>query len=180
MKRFEPVVLEQRPDAVVVVGDVNSTIACALTAVKLGVPVAHVEAGLRSFDRTMPEEINRILTDAISHWLFVTEPSGVENLRREGVPDERIFLVGNVMIDTLLACRELSRRSSILEDLRLAGRPYGVLTLHRPANVDDPEVLAGILGGDRPHPARAADRLPGPPADPQGARGPRAWPRCRG
>ena len=85
MKRFEPVVLEQRPDAVVVVGDVNSTIACALTAVKLGVPVAHVEAGLRSFDRTMPEEINRILTDAISHWLFVTEPSGVENLRREGV-----------------------------------------------------------------------------------------------
>src|SRR5438876_6749241 len=145
MKRFEPVVLEQRPDAVVVVGDVNSTIACALTAVKLGVPVAHVEAGLRSFDRTMPEEINRILTDAISHWLFVTEPSGVENLRREGVPEDRVFLVGNVMIDTLLACRELSRRSSILEDLRLTGRPFGVLTLHRPANVDDPTVLAGIL-----------------------------------
>ena len=86
-------------------------------------PVAHVEAGLRSFDRTMPEEINRILTDAISHWLFVTEPSGVENLRREGVPEERIFLVGNVMIDTLLACRELSRRSTILDDLRLAGAP---------------------------------------------------------
>src|ERR671918_2725790 len=100
MRRFEPVVLEQRPDAVVVVGDVNSTIACALTAVKLGVPVAHVEAGLRSFDRSMPEEINRILTDAISHWLFVTERSGVENLRAEGVPEGRIFLVGNVMIDT--------------------------------------------------------------------------------
>ena len=115
MKRFEPVVLEQRPDVVVVVGDVNSTIACALTAVKLGVPVAHVEAGLRSFDRTMPEEINRVLTDAISHWLFVTEPSGVDNLRREGAPEDRIFLVGNVMIDTLLACRELSRRSTILE-----------------------------------------------------------------
>ena len=145
MKRFEPVVLEQRPDAVVVVGDVNSTIACALTAVKLGVPVAHVEAGLRSFDRTMPEEINRILTDAISHWLFVTEPSGVANLRREGAPEDRIFLVGNVMIDTLLACRELSRRSTIRDDLRLTGRPFGVLTLHRPANVDDPEVLAGIL-----------------------------------
>ena len=145
MKRFEPIVLEQRPDAVVVVGDVNSTIACALTAVKLGVPVAHVEAGLRSFDRTMPEEINRILTDAISRWLFVTERSGVANLRREGVPEDRIFLVGNVMIDTLLACRELSRRSSIRDDLRLAGRPFGVLTLHRPANVDDPEVLAGIL-----------------------------------
>jgi UDP-N-acetylglucosamine 2-epimerase (non-hydrolysing) len=145
MKRFEPVILEQRPDAVVVVGDVNSTIACALTAVKLGVPVAHVEAGLRSFDRTMPEEINRILTDAISQWLFVTEPSGVENLRREGVADERIFLVGNVMIDTLLACRELSRRSRVLDDLRVAGRPFGVLTLHRPANVDDLEVFAGIL-----------------------------------
>jgi UDP-N-acetylglucosamine 2-epimerase (non-hydrolysing) len=145
MKRFEPVLLEQRPDAVVVVGDVNSTIACALTAVKLSVPVAHVEAGLRSFDRTMPEEINRVLTDAISHWLFVTEPRGVANLRREGVPEDRIFLVGNVMIDTLLACRELSRRSAILEDLRLTGRPYGVLTLHRPANVDDPGVLGGVL-----------------------------------
>jgi UDP-N-acetylglucosamine 2-epimerase (non-hydrolysing) len=145
MKRFEPVVHEQRPDAVVVVGDVNSTIACALVAVKLRVPVAHVEAGLRSFDRTMPEEINRILTDAISHWLFVTEPSGVENLNREGVADDRIFLVGNVMIDTLLACRELSRRSSIRDDLHLADRPFGVLTLHRPANVDDPQVLRGIL-----------------------------------
>jgi UDP-N-acetylglucosamine 2-epimerase (non-hydrolysing) len=146
MKRFEPVLLDRRPDAVVVVGDVNSTIACALVAVKLGVPVAHVEAGLRSFDRTMPEEINRILTDAISDWLFVTEPSGVENLRREGAPADRVFLVGNVMIDTLLACRELSRRSTILQDLHLEGRPYGVLTLHRPANVDDPAVLAGLLG----------------------------------
>jgi UDP-N-acetylglucosamine 2-epimerase (non-hydrolysing) len=144
MRRFEPVVLEHEPDAVVV-GDVNSTIACALTAVKLGVPVAHVEAGLRSFDRSMPEEINRVLTDAIGHWLFVTEPSGVANLRREGVPEDRIFLVGNVMIDMLLACRELSRRSAILEDLRLTGRPYGVLTLHRPANVDDPGVLGGVL-----------------------------------
>jgi UDP-N-acetylglucosamine 2-epimerase (non-hydrolysing) len=145
MKRFEPVVIEQQPDAVVVVGDVNSTIACALTAVKLDVPVAHVEAGLRSFDRTMPEEINRILTDAISHWLFVTEPSGVDNLRREGIPDDRIYLVGNVMIDTLVACRDLCRRSTVLSDLRLAGRPYGVLTLHRPANVDDPAVLGGLL-----------------------------------
>ncbi|HZW29640.1 MAG TPA: UDP-N-acetylglucosamine 2-epimerase (non-hydrolyzing) [Isosphaeraceae bacterium] len=145
MKRFEPVVLEQRPDAVLVVGDVNSTIACALVAVKLGVPVAHVEAGLRSFDRTMPEEINRILTDAISQWLFVTERSGVENLRREGIPADRIFLTGNVMIDTLLACRELSRRSTIREDLHLAGREFGVLTLHRPANVDEPGVLGGIL-----------------------------------
>ena len=151
MKRFEPVVLEGRPDAVVVVGDVNSTLACALTAVKLGVPVAHVEAGLRSFDRSMPEEINRVLTDAISRWLLVSEPSGVENLRREGVADERVSLVGNVMIDTLLACRELSRRSPILDQLGLSGRAFGVLTLHRPANVDDPAVLAGLL--------RAIERL---------------------
>jgi UDP-N-acetylglucosamine 2-epimerase (non-hydrolysing) len=145
MKRFEPVVLERRPDAVVVVGDVNSTLACALTAVKLGVPVAHVEAGLRSFDATMPEEINRILTDAISRWLFVSERSGVENLRREGVPDERIFFVGNVMIDTLLACRERSERSAILEKLGLADRSYAVLTLHRPANVDDPGMFHRLM-----------------------------------
>src|SRR3979490_2455163 len=117
MKAFEPVLLEQRPDCVLVVGDVNSTIACALTAVKLGVPVAHVEAGLRAFDGTMPEEINRILTDSISRWLFVTEPSGVENLRREGVADDRVFFVGNVMIDTLLACRDRSEASPILDDL---------------------------------------------------------------
>jgi UDP-N-acetylglucosamine 2-epimerase (non-hydrolysing) len=145
MKRFEPVVLEQRPDAVVVVGDVNSTIACALTAVKLGVPVAHVEAGLRSFDRSMPEEINRVLTDAISEWLFVTERSGIENLRREGIPGERIHFVGNVMIDTLLACRARSEQSSILKDLALRHRGYAVLTLHRPANVDDPAVLRRLL-----------------------------------
>jgi UDP-N-acetylglucosamine 2-epimerase (non-hydrolysing) len=145
MKRFEPVVIERKPDAVVVVGDVNSTIACALTAVKLGVPVAHVESGLRSFDRSMPEEINRILTDAISRWLFITERGAHANLRREGVPDDRIHFVGNVMIDTLLASRELSQRSRILDDLGLAGRPYAVLTLHRPANVDDPAVFRGLL-----------------------------------
>ncbi len=146
MKRFEPVVLQQRPDAVLVVGDVNSTLACALTAVKLGVPVAHVEAGLRSFDRSMPEEINRVLTDAISDWLFVTERSGVENLRREGVAEERVFLVGNVMIDTLLACRRRCEESPVLERLGLAGRPFGVLTLHRPANVDDPETFGRLFG----------------------------------
>jgi UDP-N-acetylglucosamine 2-epimerase (non-hydrolysing) len=145
MKRFESVVLQQRPDAVLVVGDVNSTIACALTAVKLGVRVAHVEAGLRSFDRTMPEEINRILTDAISEWLFVSERSGLANLRQEGVADEKVYFVGNVMIDTLLACRQRSERSTVLEDLRLGGRPYAVLTLHRPANVDDPAVFTGLM-----------------------------------
>jgi UDP-N-acetylglucosamine 2-epimerase (non-hydrolysing) len=145
MKRFEPVLLEQRPDAVLVVGDVNSTLACALTAVKLGVPVAHVESGLRSFDRSMPEEINRLLTDAISRWLFVTERSGVENLRREGIAEERIFLVGNVMIDTLLACRQRAEPSPILQQLRLTSGQYAVLTLHRPANVDDPAVFAQLL-----------------------------------
>jgi UDP-N-acetylglucosamine 2-epimerase (non-hydrolysing) len=145
MKRFEPVLAERSPDVVLVVGDVNSTLACALTAVKLGVPVAHVEAGLRSFDRSMPEEINRILTDAISHWLFVSEPSGVVNLRREGIPEDRTFLVGNVMIDTLLACRDRIEDSPIVTGLNLTPGSYGVVTLHRPANVDDPMVFGGLL-----------------------------------
>src|SRR5687767_2443650 len=113
MKRFEPVLLADRPDGVVVVGDVNSTIACALTSVKAGVPVAHVEAGLRSFDRTMPEEINRILTDSISQWLFVSEMSGVENLKREGVEPDRIHFVGNCMIDTLIACKDRFEKVSL-------------------------------------------------------------------
>lgn len=144
MKRFEPVVLEQRPDAVVVVGDVNSTMACALTAVKLGVPVAHVEAGLRSFDRSMPEEINRVLTDAISEWLFITERSAAANLRREGIDEARIHFVGNLMIDTLLACRERAERSPVLEQMELRERDYAVLTLHRPSNVDDPAVFRDL------------------------------------
>jgi UDP-N-acetylglucosamine 2-epimerase (non-hydrolysing) len=138
MQRFEPIVLEQKPDAVLVVGDVNSTVACALVAVKLEIPVIHVEAGLRSFDRTMPEEINRLVTDALSDLLFVTEPSGVRNLRNEGVPAEKIHLVGNVMIDTLREHEALARESRVLEELSVAPREYAVLTLHRPANVDDP------------------------------------------
>jgi UDP-N-acetylglucosamine 2-epimerase (non-hydrolysing) len=145
MRRFEPVLVEQCPDAVLVVGDVNSTLACALTAVKFEIPVAHVEAGLRSFDRSMPEEINRLLTDQISRWLFVTERSGVDNLRREGIPDQRIYFVGNVMIDTLLACRARCEDSAILENLGLEERGYAVLTLHRPANVDQPAMLEGIM-----------------------------------
>lgn len=151
MKRIEPLMVEQKPDAVIVVGDVNSTIASALTAVKLGVPVAHIEAGLRSFDRSMPEEINRILTDAISRWLFVSEPSGIDNLRREGVASERIHFVGNLMIDALLACRDRSEQSTVLEQLELSGRSYGVLTLHRPSNVDDPRIFRDL--------ACAIDRL---------------------
>jgi len=146
LQRIEPVIAEQRPDSVVVVGDVNSTLAAALAAVKLGVPVAHVEAGLRSFDRTMPEEINRVMTDAISEWLFVTEPSGVDNLRREGVDARRIHLVGNVMIDTLLAHVEPARALGVPGRLGLEPRGYAVLTLHRPSNVDEPDRLARLFG----------------------------------
>jgi UDP-N-acetylglucosamine 2-epimerase (non-hydrolysing) len=146
MKGFEPVLLEHRPDAVLVVGDVNSTIACGLVAVKLGIQLVHVEAGLRSFDRSMPEEINRILTDAISDLLFCTEESGPKNLRREGIADAKIHLVGNVMIDTLMKHRARAEASGILRELGLEPSGYAVLTLHRPSNVDDPEALAGILG----------------------------------
>ncbi len=145
MKRFEPVCVEHKPDCVLVVGDVNSTIACALVASKLGIPVAHVEAGLRSFDRDMPEEINRLLTDVISDYLFVTEPSGIENLRNEGVPSERVFFTGNVMIDTLMRHRARANDSKILATLGLEKRRYAVVTLHRPSNVDDPATFGGIL-----------------------------------
>ncbi|MHC4294777.1 MAG: non-hydrolyzing UDP-N-acetylglucosamine 2-epimerase [Planctomycetota bacterium] len=145
MKAFEPVVRSHAPDAVLVVGDVNSTIACGLVAVKLGIRLVHVEAGLRSFDRTMPEEINRILTDAISDLFFCTERSGVRNLQKEGVAEDSIFLVGNVMVDTLLQNKGLAESSTILEQLGLTQRSYAVLTLHRPANVDDPDVLSDIL-----------------------------------
>ena len=145
MKAFEPVVLERRPDAVVVVGDVNSTLACSLVAAKLRVPLVHVEAGLRSGDRSMPEEINRVLTDAVSDLLFCTEQAGVDNLLREGIDAGAIHLVGNLMVDTLLAHRARFERSSILAVLGAEHGRYGVLTLHRPSNVDDPVVLAGIL-----------------------------------
>ncbi len=145
MNRFEPVLLKEKPDLVVVVGDVNSTIACALTAVKLGIKVAHVEAGLRSFDRTMPEEINRILTDSISDFLFATEPDAKENLLREGVAEDKIHFVGNVMIDTLLGHKQQAVSSRILENLGIKPKEYAVLTLHRPSNVDNPEVLKGIM-----------------------------------
>jgi UDP-N-acetylglucosamine 2-epimerase (non-hydrolysing) len=138
MVEFEKICLERRPDWVLVVGDVNSTIACALVASKLGIRVAHVEAGLRSWDRSMPEEINRILTDAISDLLFVHSPEAVDNLRREGVAEERIHLVGNVMIDSLvnhLEAAEKVYRSELAG--RFPDREYGLVTLHRPSNVDD-------------------------------------------
>jgi len=145
MKAFEPVACNYEPDAVLVVGDVNSTIACGLVAVKLGIKLVHVEAGLRSFDRTMPEEINRVLTDAISNLLFCTEDSAVKNLRNEGIAQERIHLVGNLMIDTLLNCKEKAAKSDLLEELDLEPRRYAVLTLHRPSNVDDPQAMEQIF-----------------------------------
>jgi len=146
MTAFEPVLLEWKPDVVLVVGDVNSTIACALVASKRRVRVAHVEAGLRSFDRDMPEEINRVLTDQISDLLFVTESSGVENLRREGISEDRIFLVGNVMIDTLLAHRDAALALGTPARMGLQPGQYGVITLHRPSNVDDPRALEELFG----------------------------------
>ncbi len=145
LERYEELLLKEPPSATVVFGDVNSTVACALAAVKLAVPVAHVEAGLRSFDRGMPEEINRLLTDAIAELLLVSEPSGVENLRREGISDHKIKLVGNVMIDTLLTQAEIARSRDTATRLGLAGRAYGFATMHRPSNVDDPETLSVLL-----------------------------------
>ncbi len=144
MKRFEPIVLEEKPDGVLVVGDVNSTVACALVAAKLNVPVVHVEAGLRSFDRSMPEEINRVVTDAIASLLLVTEESGRKNLLAEGVPEDRIRAVGNLMIDTLRMNLGRAAESRILEELGVKGR-YGVVTLHRPSNVDDPQRLRELF-----------------------------------
>ncbi len=144
MVAFEPLCLEHRPHRVVVVGDVNSTAACTLVAAKLNIPVAHVEAGLRSFDRTMPEEVNRVVTDALSDLLFVTEPSGVANLKQEGKPVGAIHLVGNVMVDTLLSFRGEALKSDVRQRLGLTGR-YGLVTLHRPANVDDHDMLLTLL-----------------------------------
>ena len=145
MHRFEPVVLREKPDWVLVVGDVNSTIACALVCVKLGVKVAHVEAGLRSRDRTMPEEINRLLTDQIADLLFTPSHDADANLRAEGIPEERIRFVGNVKIDSLHQNLERARQSSVRSDLGVSDGDYGVMTLHRPSNVDSPETFARIL-----------------------------------
>jgi len=145
MVEFETVLNEKRPDLVVVVGDVNSTLACSLVAAKLGVPVAHVEAGLRSFDRSMPEEINRIVTDALSNLLFTTELSANQNLEREGIQKEKIHFVGNVMIDTLLYCVKKSQESSIMAALNLVKGEFALLTLHRPSNVDVKDTFERII-----------------------------------
>lgn len=165
LRKFEGVLLAEKPEAVIVVGDVNSTLACALVTSKISLDqgrtrplIAHVEAGLRSFDRSMPEEINRILTDHLSDLLFVTEESGAENLSREGVPSDKIYFVGNTMIDSLLAFQDKAEASTVLERLKLRTQPplngesapickYAVLTLHRPANVDDRDNFSNILAG---------------------------------
>jgi len=145
MIELEQVMLAQRPDLVVVVGDVNSTLAASIVAAKLWIPVAHVEAGLRSFDRTMPEEINRILTDTIAELLFVTEPSGVQNLIHEGIAADKIHFVGNVMIDSLSEHLKKAQQSPILEQLNISERGYSLITLHRPGNVDQAESLTKIF-----------------------------------
>jgi UDP-N-acetylglucosamine 2-epimerase (non-hydrolysing) len=151
MRRFEPVLDQTAPAAVLVVGDVNSTLACALTAAKKNIPVLHVEAGLRSYDRAMPEEVNRVLTDQLSELLFTSEASGMTNLLHEGIPASRIHFVGNVMIDTLmLQLPQATPVEAVLRQANLAGfvgpgAPYALLTLHRPSNVDDPRRLRALM-----------------------------------
>jgi len=152
MRRFEPVVDEKKPSCVLVVGDVNSTLACTLVAVKKGIPVVHVEAGLRSYDRAMPEEINRVLTDQVADILYTTERSAADNLAREGIAAERIRFVGNVMIDSLLTNRELARhpstslRAENIDPTVIEGREgFGIVTMHRPSNVDQQDILASLL-----------------------------------
>ena len=146
MKRFEEVCCSAKPDLVIVAGDVNSTMACALTAAKLQIPVAHIEAGLRSFDRSMPEELNRIVTDSVSDLLFTTEESGNQNLIREGITKEKIHFVGNTMIDSLVNCHGLVNEAPAEGPLAaINGLPYFLATIHRPSNVDDPAQLVKVI-----------------------------------
>ncbi len=145
MIEFEKILLHEKPDLVIVVGDVNSTIACSLAAVKLGVKIAHVEAGLRSFDRSMPEEINRVLTDSISDYLFVTERSGLKNLKLEGIEQSKIHFVGNVMIDSLIFYMPKIERSNVLKEIGLNKNDYILVTMHRPSNVDNEEKLIALI-----------------------------------
>ena len=145
MLKFEEVLKEEKPDVVLVVGDVNATPACSIVAVKMGIPTVHVEAGLRSGDRTMPEEINRIITDAIVDALFVTEQSGMIHLAKEGVDDEKIFFVGHVMIDSLIYFREKASKETILEEISVRPKDYILMTMHRPHNVDNEKGLKDII-----------------------------------
>jgi UDP-N-acetylglucosamine 2-epimerase (non-hydrolysing) len=145
MIAFEEVLQQDRPDLIIVPGDVNSTIACSLVASKLGIKIAHVESGLRSFDRDMPEEINRVLTDVISDFLFVTERSGMENLSREGIDPARVFFTGNVMIDSLVFYLQKIERSAVVKELGIDAKDYVLVTFHRPSNVDDGNYLSELV-----------------------------------
>ncbi|MBT3776608.1 MAG: UDP-N-acetylglucosamine 2-epimerase (non-hydrolyzing) [Pelagibacteraceae bacterium] len=145
MVEFEKILIKEKPDLVIVAGDVNSTIACALVAVKLNIKVAHIESGLRSFDRTMPEEINRILTDSISDYLFVTEKSGLKNLKNEGVSRKKVFHVGNTMIDSIFHFKDKADQSNILDRFNISRKEFALITLHRPSNVDDKGSFLQIL-----------------------------------
>lgn len=145
MTLFEEAVFEHKPDLILVVGDVNSTVACSLVAAKCHIPLVHVEAGLRSGDRTMPEEINRLVTDSISDYLFVTEQSGIDNLKAEGVSDSKVFFVGNVMIDSLIHFREKAAQRSTLTDLNIERKKFILMTMHRPANVDTLDQLEKVV-----------------------------------
>ncbi|MBF0276389.1 MAG: UDP-N-acetylglucosamine 2-epimerase (non-hydrolyzing) [SAR324 cluster bacterium] len=142
---FEEIVLKEKPDLVIVVGDVNSTMACSIVAAKCHIPLAHVEAGLRSWDRRMPEEINRIVTDSLADYLLVTEQSGIDNLVAEGISEDKIFFTGNVMIDSLVKFREKAAKTTILQDLRLTPRSFVLMTMHRPSNVDGESGLHSIV-----------------------------------
>ncbi|MBN1293444.1 MAG: UDP-N-acetylglucosamine 2-epimerase (non-hydrolyzing) [Candidatus Latescibacteria bacterium] len=145
MTRFEPVVSQFQPEYILVTGDVNSTVACSIVAKDLNIRLIHIEAGQRSHDRTMPEEINRVITDAISDMLFVSEPSGVENLQKEGIDPKKIYLTGNVMIDTLIKNQKRAQQSDILKQINIMPNSYGVLTLHRAGNVDNANTFSEII-----------------------------------
>jgi len=149
MVGFEKTLLQEKPELVIVVGDVNSTFAAALAAVKLHIPVAHVEAGLRSYDLKMPEEVNRLLTDHVSDYLFTTSKLDDDNLKREGISADRIFLVGNIMVDSLLFSKQVAERSNIMSRLNLTRKNYALLTLHRPSNVDDKKSFTRIISALR-------------------------------
>lgn len=145
MIEFEKLLFQEKPNLVVVVGDVNSTLAAALAAVKLHIPIAHIEAGVRCYDKSMPEEVNRLLTDAVSDYLFTPSLDADENLRKEGIPQERIIFVGNIMVDSLIYNQEKANQRPIIEQLGLGACEYALLTLHRPSSVDDREVLSRIV-----------------------------------
>lgn len=145
MIKFEKVLIREKPDLIIVVGDVNSTLAASLVAAKMNIKIAHIEAGLRSFDRTMPEETNRIITDSVSDYLFVSERSGLENLKREGIDDEKIFFTGNIMIDNLIHYLPRTESSNILSKYGLIKKKFVVATIHRPSNVDSEDKLRKII-----------------------------------